>query len=112
MHELPNLRGTSPQFSSCSTFAAHRSSKIFCLTAISNWVLLVNSVSEALILAVSVFTCILSFRNLQVYHNVGLLITEYYGSYLQQTKLWIIMGYIAGGWVAKIVGSAIVFSDV
>ncbi|KAF7139914.1 hypothetical protein RHSIM_Rhsim06G0201500 [Rhododendron simsii] len=31
-------------------------------------------------------------------------ITEYYGSYLQQTKLWIIMEYMAGGSVADLVG--------
>ncbi|CAL5335969.1 unnamed protein product [Camellia sinensis] len=30
-------------------------------------------------------------------------ITEYYGSYLQQTKLWIIMEYMAGGSVADLV---------
>ncbi|RXI03036.1 hypothetical protein DVH24_003114 [Malus domestica] len=31
-------------------------------------------------------------------------ITEYYGSYLHQTKLWIIMEYMAGGSVADLVG--------
>jgi len=31
-------------------------------------------------------------------------ITEYYGSYLNQTKLWIIMEYMAGGSVADLVG--------
>ncbi|KAL7218282.1 hypothetical protein ACSBR2_011538 [Camellia fascicularis] len=30
-------------------------------------------------------------------------ITEYYGSYLQQTKLWIIMEYMAGGSVADLI---------
>lgn len=30
-------------------------------------------------------------------------ITEYYGSYLHQTKLWIIMEYMAGGSVADLV---------
>ncbi|KAI7750388.1 hypothetical protein M8C21_013404 [Ambrosia artemisiifolia] len=32
-------------------------------------------------------------------------ITEYYGSYLHQTKLWIIMEYMAGGSVADLVDS-------
>ncbi|KAI4320728.1 hypothetical protein MLD38_034177 [Melastoma candidum] len=32
-------------------------------------------------------------------------ITEYYGSYLQQTKLWIIMEYMAGGSVADLLQS-------
>ncbi|CAN1248961.1 Serine/threonine-protein kinase svkA [Linum perenne] len=32
-------------------------------------------------------------------------ITEYYGSYLQQTKLWIIMEYMAGGSVADLIQS-------
>ena len=36
-------------------------------------------------------------------------ITEYYGSYLQQTKLWIIMEYMAGGSVADLVSSTVVF---
>ncbi|KAJ0441679.1 putative protein kinase STE-STE20-YSK family [Helianthus annuus] len=31
-------------------------------------------------------------------------ITECYGSYLHQTKLWIIMEYMAGGSVADLVG--------
>ncbi|PNY13789.1 MAP kinase [Trifolium pratense] len=31
-------------------------------------------------------------------------ITEYYGSFLNQTKLWIIMEYMAGGSVADLVG--------
>ncbi|KAF7836697.1 germinal center kinase 1 isoform X1 [Senna tora] len=31
-------------------------------------------------------------------------ITEYYGSYLHQTKIWIIMEYMAGGSVADLVG--------
>ncbi|KAG8472361.1 hypothetical protein CXB51_035341 [Gossypium anomalum] len=31
-------------------------------------------------------------------------ITEYYGSYLHQTKLWLIMEYMAGGSVADLVG--------
>lgn len=31
-------------------------------------------------------------------------ITAYYGSYLHQTKLWIIMEYMAGGSVADLVG--------
>ncbi|CAK9182984.1 unnamed protein product [Ilex paraguariensis] len=31
-------------------------------------------------------------------------ITEYYGSYLHQTKLWIIMEYMAGGSVADLIG--------
>ena len=31
-------------------------------------------------------------------------ITEYYGSFLHQTKLWIIMEYMAGGSVADLVG--------
>lgn len=31
-------------------------------------------------------------------------ITEYYASYLHQTKLWIVMEYIAGGSVADRVG--------
>ncbi|KAI7990769.1 Germinal center kinase 1 [Camellia lanceoleosa] len=30
-------------------------------------------------------------------------ITEYYGSYLHQTKLWIRMEYMAGGFVADLV---------
>ena len=34
-------------------------------------------------------------------------ITEYYGSYLHQTKLWIIMEYMAGGSVADLVGNLI-----
>lgn len=37
-------------------------------------------------------------------------ITEYYGSYLQQTKLWIIMEYMAGGSVADLVGFTVVFN--
>ncbi|KAF5949745.1 hypothetical protein HYC85_011738 [Camellia sinensis] len=38
------------------------------------------------------------------YHNVDQpYITEYYGSYLQQTKLWIIMEYMAGGSVADLI---------
>ncbi|TQD74327.1 hypothetical protein C1H46_040144 [Malus baccata] len=32
-------------------------------------------------------------------------ITEYYGSYLHQTKLWIIMEYMAGGSVADLLQS-------
>ncbi|CAK9175230.1 unnamed protein product [Ilex paraguariensis] len=31
-------------------------------------------------------------------------ITEYYGSYLHQTKLWIIMEFMAGGSVADLIG--------
>lgn len=34
-------------------------------------------------------------------------ITEYYGSYLHQTKLWIIMEYMAGGSVADLVSGNI-----
>lgn len=34
-------------------------------------------------------------------------ITEYYGSYLHQTKLWIIMEYMAGGSVADLVSEKI-----
>jgi serine/threonine protein kinase len=30
-------------------------------------------------------------------------ITDYYGSYLHQTKLWIVMEYMAGGSVADLV---------
>ncbi|KAM1256700.1 hypothetical protein ACFX11_031091 [Malus domestica] len=36
-------------------------------------------------------------------------ITEYYGSYLHQTKLWIIMEYMAGGSVADLNAQTIVF---
>jgi serine/threonine-protein kinase 24/25/MST4 len=32
-------------------------------------------------------------------------ITDYYGSYLHQTKLWIVMEYMAGGSVADLVCS-------
>lgn len=39
-------------------------------------------------------------------------ITEYYGSYLQQTKLWIIMEYMAGGSVADLVGFFVDFRNV
>ncbi|OMO53506.1 hypothetical protein COLO4_36710 [Corchorus olitorius] len=38
-------------------------------------------------------------------------ITEYYGSYLHQTKLWIIMEYMAGGSVADLVAANILLTE-
>ncbi|KAE8703271.1 Serine/threonine-protein kinase 24 [Hibiscus syriacus] len=38
-------------------------------------------------------------------------ITEYYGSYLHQTKLWIIMEYMAGGSVADLVEANILLTE-
>ncbi|CAK7327763.1 unnamed protein product [Dovyalis caffra] len=38
-------------------------------------------------------------------------ITEYYGSYLHQTKLWIIMEFMAGGSVADLVAANILLSE-
>ncbi|CAA2968692.1 germinal center kinase 1-like [Olea europaea subsp. europaea] len=38
-------------------------------------------------------------------------ITEYYASILHQTKLWIIMEYMAGGSVADLVGNLLIASN-
>ena len=53
----------------------------------------------------------LNFDYVQYFQEISVLsqcrcpyITEYYGSYLNQTKLWIIMEYMAGGSVVDLVG--------
>jgi hypothetical protein len=52
-----------------------------------------------------------NFTSIQFFQEISVLsqcrcpyITEYYGSFLNQTKLWIIMEYMAGGSVADLVG--------
>lgn len=48
--------------------------------------------------------CIVCIQEISVLSQCrSLYITEYYGSYLHETKLWIIMEYMAGGSVADLV---------